>query len=235
VLFRVDDSVFLQFPDVRIGVLAVEGLDNVGEAPEIGTLLRAAEAGLAASFEGTPVTEHPRIAPWRDAYRKFGAKPKNYRSSIESLIRKTLKGEPLRHINKLVDTYNAVSLRHLLPAGGEDLDRIEGDMLLTCAGESESPVRLLGEREERSPKPGEVIYKDEEGAICRRWNWKEAERTKLTEDTRRAILVIEALPPVEPKELDAALSGLRDLVQQYCGGSSRAYTLHRENPSIEIE
>jgi len=233
--FRVDDSVFLHFPDVRIGVLAATDLDNRGAHPDIAQLLSEAEGGLAASFEGTPVTEHPRIAPWRNAYRKFGAKPKNYRSSIESLARRALKGESLRHINKLVDIYNAVSLRHLVPAGGEDLDRIEGDIHLTCAGESEAPVRLLGEAEERLPKQGEVIYKDDAGAICRRWNWKEADRTKLTETTRNAILIMEALPPVGAEQLDASLQELQDLVQRYCGGNTRTGTLHLGNPVIEIE
>jgi DNA/RNA-binding domain of Phe-tRNA-synthetase-like protein len=232
--FLVDDSIFQMFPRVRIGVLDGLDLDNRGNDSEIGQLLREAEGRLAASFEGIPITEHPRIAPWREAYRRFGAKPKNYRSSIESLVRRSLKGESLRHISKLVDIYNTVSLRHLLPAGGEDLDSIKGDILLTCAGETEPPIRLLGEAEERSPKPGEVIYKDDSGAICRRWNWKEADRTKLTEDTRNAILVLEALPPIEAEQLDVALQELRDLVQQYCGGTSQTYTLHRENPAIEL-
>ena len=116
-------------------------------------------------------------------------------------MRRTLKGEPIRPILPLVDIYNAVSLEHLLPVGGEDLDSIEGDLRLTRASESEPPVRLLGEAEERAPKPGEVIYTDDRGAICRRWNWKEADRTKLTESTRTAVLVLEALPPMTEYEL----------------------------------
>jgi DNA/RNA-binding domain of Phe-tRNA-synthetase-like protein len=97
-----------------------------------------------------------------------------------------LNGATIGHINNLVSLYNTISLRHILPVGGEDLDRIVGDILLTRAGDDEPAVFLLGEKEARAPHAGEIIYKDEVGAICRRWNWKEADRTKLTQETRNA-------------------------------------------------
>jgi DNA/RNA-binding domain of Phe-tRNA-synthetase-like protein len=135
----------------------------------------------------------------------------------------------------LVDLYNVVSLTHLLPAGGEDLDAIEGDVVLTRASASEPPVKLLGENEERAPKPGEVIYKDDRSAICRRWNWKEAERTKLTERTRNAILVLEALPPISLEELETAARDLERLVLERCGGDARVELLERQCPEVVFE
>ena len=75
------------------------------------------------------------------------------------------------------------ALNSLLPVGGEDLDKIVGDVLLTRAGTDEPAVFLLGEKEARAPHAGEIFYKDENGAICRRWNWKEADRTKLTPES----------------------------------------------------
>jgi lysyl-tRNA synthetase class 2 len=233
-LFRIDPAIFEVFPDVRIGVVCAHGLDNRGDSAEITARIRQAETSLVEAFEGASVTEHPRIAPWREAYRKFGAKPKKYPSSIESLARRALRGDNLRPINKLVDIYNFVSLRHVMPVGGEDLDRIEGDILLTYAGESEVPVKLLGESEERPPVSGEVIYKDDGGAICRRWNWKEADRTKLTEDTRNAVLVIESLPPVGPDELETAAGELADLIKNHCRGKTLVSILDSQRSSVEL-
>ncbi len=233
-LLSVDERIFEEFPGVRIGVIAAHGVDNRGENPEIRRLLEAEQRRVAGELAGVTIVEHPRVAPWRDAYRRFGAKPKKYRSSIENLVRRVLKGSALPSISPLVDLYNVVSLRHLLPVGGEDLERVEGPMVLTFAGEDEPPVLLLGERQERPPYPGEVIYRDDAGTLCRRWNWKEADRTKLTPDTRHAVLVIEALPPAGEAELAAALDDLAGLIERYCGGRLEQHLLDRDNASVDL-
>jgi len=233
---RVSDTIFVTFPEVLIGVVAFEGVRNDGESPELKAILRREEEEAARRLGAVPIPEHSRIAPWREAYRKFGAKPKGHPSSIENLVRRVVKGHRLPHVNRLVDLYNAASLRHLVPVGGEDLDAVEGDIELRFAAEGEPSVRLLGEPLEsaRPPKPGEVIYTDAAGALCRRWNWKEAERTKLTEKTTRGFLVVEALPPVGRVLLEAALADLAALVVAHCGGSVRTMILDRENPTADL-
>jgi len=229
-------EIFATFPQVLIGVVAFEGVENSGEDPALTALLRSAEADAARRLGTAPVVEHASVAPWREAYRRFGAKPKDHPSSIENLLRRVAKGQPLRAVSPLVDLYNIVSLRHFVPVGGEDLDTVSGDVELRFAGENEPPVRLLGEPSEsaRPPKAGEVIYADGVGALCRRWNWKEAERTKLTEKSTRGFLVVEALPPVGRTELEAALADLAALVQKHCGGRVRIAVLDRESREIEL-
>ena len=212
----------------------LRGIENAGEDDVLTADLRRAEAALPARFAGTPPAEHPRIALWREAYRRFGAKPKDNPSSIENLSRRVLKGWTVPHVNRLVDLYNALSLETLLPVGAEDLDAIEGDVELTVAGESEPAVRLLGEPEARSPRPGEVIYRDRAGAICRRWNWKEADRTKLTGATTNALLVVEGLPPVGREEIAAALETAARRIRERCGGEVETAILDRARPSFEF-
>jgi DNA/RNA-binding domain of Phe-tRNA-synthetase-like protein len=224
-LLTVHEEIFRAFPEIRIGVAAFRGVDNAGERPALTELLRAAEGEAAARIGAAPVFEHPRVVPWREAYRAFGAKPKDHPSSIENLLRRVVRGQRLPVVNPLVDLYNVVSLRHLLPVGGEDLAAVEGDVELRFAGTDEPAVRLLGEPEARPPRPGEVIYADHLGALCRRWNWKEADRTKLTAATTRGFLVVEALPPAGRVELDAALADLGALVLAHCGGTARTGVL----------
>ena len=134
------------------------------------------------------------------------------------------------------DRYNVVSLRHLLPVGGEDLAQMQGDLRLTIAGEDEPAAVMLGEKEARPPYVNEVIYTDDLGAICRRWNWKEADRTKLTAETTDAILVLEILPPVERATLDGAMADLASLIQQFCGGSVQlqSVVLNSKNRAFEF-
>ena len=230
----IDAGVLALFPDVVVGAGAVRGIQNAGEDEVLTADLRRAEAALPARFAGTPPAEHPRIALWREAYRRFGAKPKDNPSSIENLSRRVLKGWTVPHVNRLVDLYNALSLETLLPVGAEDLDAIEGDVALAIAGESEPPVRLLGEPEARAPRPGEVIYRDRAGAICRRWNWKEADRTKLTGATKNALLVVEGLPPVGREEIAAALETAARRIRERCGGEVETAVLDRGRPFFDF-
>lgn len=219
-MLQIADEIFARYPGVLVGVVVATDLDNTGERPEVRDQLRQEEAGLRRRLADTVLVEHPRIAPWREAYRVFGAKPKKYPSSIEAIARRVLKGAELPSINPLVDLYNVVSLRHILPVGGEDLDRLEGQLELRFAGDAEPEAELLGRPVPAAPELGEVIYADARGAVCRRWNWREAERTCLSAETRNAILIIEALPPTGRAELEAALDDLASGVERSCGGSS---------------
>ncbi len=233
-VLRVTQEIYQLFPDTVLGVVKAHAIDNAGVNGAVLEELRREEARVRERLAGIQVTEHPHIAPWREAYRKFGAKPKDHPSSIENLVRRVLKGQPLPGINPLVDLYNTISLRHLVPVGGEDLDRITGDVLLAVAGPDEPPALLLGEAEARPPKPGEVIYKDDLGAICRRWNWKEADRTKLTAATKRAFLVIEGLPPVGRVVIERACEELAALVREHCGGQVEVALVDRDFPHADL-
>jgi DNA/RNA-binding domain of Phe-tRNA-synthetase-like protein len=230
----ITDMIFDEFPELVLGLVILQNIDNTQNRAEITEMLQEAQAALPGKFGGTPIIEHPYIASWREAYRKFGAKPKDYPSSVENLTRRVLNGATIGHINELVDIYNTISLRHILPVGGEDLDKIVGDVLLTRAGNDEPAVFLLGEKEARSPHAGEIIYKDEAGAICRRWNWKEADRTKMTQATQNAFLVIEALPPVSRATVETAIRELAELVKQYCGGTVSTAFLDKGNREIKL-
>lgn len=230
----ITDAIFEEFPQLILGVIILHNIDNSQDKAEITAMLRQAEAAIPGKFGNTPVIEHPHIATWRDTYRKFGAKPKDYPSSVENLTRRVLSGAAMGHINNLVSLYNTISLRHILPVGGEDLDKIVGDVLLTRAGDDEPAIILLGEKEARAPRTGEIIYKDEVGAICRRWNWKEADRTKLTQETKHAFLVIEALPPVTRDIVETAIEELADLVKHYCGGTVSTAVLDNGNRELKL-
>ena len=225
---KVSPQIFEQFPEVKIGILVVKNTDNTGNAPEITALLRAVEKEVRSIPDIEPVNSFPKIAAWWEAHKNFGNSPKKYPPSVQSIIRRVVKGGELPSINKLVDLYNYISLKYIVPAGGEDLDRCAGDIQLTLA-EGNEDFKEIGATENNPPEPGEVVYKDEAGVICRKWNWREGDRTKLTEKTKNALLVLEALPPADDTELRAALSDLKTLVQKYCGGEIYPIILQKDN------
>jgi DNA/RNA-binding domain of Phe-tRNA-synthetase-like protein len=109
------------------------------------------------------------------------------------------------------DAYNAVSLAHLLPIGGEDLDRLVGPCVLRLATSKDADVDPATAAD--APKPGEVIWADDVGWTCRRWNWRQGPRTRLTESTRNAYFIIEGMAPaLTETELDEAARELAERI-----------------------
>lgn len=191
----VEPAVFALRPDYRALLILADGLQP---GPSDGTtekLLRAAEERA--------VTEHPHLDAWRDAFRGFGAKPQRTRPSVDALIRRAPQGLP--RIDRLTDAYNAVSVAHVVPIGGEDVDRYQGPLrLMRATGDEPFDTVAGGEPAVEHPSPGEVVWRDDLGVTCRRWNWRQCVRTRITGTTTRAVFILDALGAMSDADLDAA-------------------------------
>ena len=232
--FKIDNKIFEKFQGLTIGVVICKNLNNSGNLEEVQKELGKIETDIKAKYNTETLSQNPKIGIWRKTYSAFGAKPKENKSSVENLYRLVLQGANLKHVNKLVDIYNLISLKNMVPVGGEDIDKIQGDVILTFAEPNEPAVLLLGDKEPRPPHAGEVIYKDNISAICRRWNWREADRSKFTEDSKNCFLVIEGLLPVTKQEVENATTELRELVQKYCGGNIIYKILEERQPATDL-
>jgi len=231
--FIINSHIFDEFPDLSLGIVIAQDLDNLGSADELWSLISAQQEEIRANTSSETLSQIPRIASWRRAYSAFGAKPKKHKSSVESLYRMVLKGIDLRHINTIVDIYNYISIKQMVPVGGDDISRVEGDITLRFAFGNEMFRPLKSEEIERV-KEGEVIYADDVEVLCRRWNWRECDKTKMTEETKEAMLVVEGLPPVKREDIERILEELDSLVVKYCGGKTHTEILHREYSEIMI-
>ncbi|TDE18881.1 cytoplasmic protein [Actinomadura sp. 6K520] len=181
----VDEAVRELRPDFAVLVMTAEGLVNgPGDAESRGWLAEAAAQADAAD---------PHVAAWRDAYRAFGSKPQRTRPSVDALLRRA---DALPSINKVVDAYNAVSVEFALPIGGEDLDAYQGPArLVRATGDEPFDVVAGGEPAVEHPGAGEVVWRDDAGVTCRRWNWRQCVRTRLTEHTKNGLFLLERLEP----------------------------------------
>jgi len=206
---RVEPEVLALRPDYRALLLAVDGLPpGPGDATSEGLLLEA-EAAARAALAVRPVEELPHVAAWREAYRAFGAKPQRTRNSLEALLRRA--GAGLPRVNRLTDIYNAVSVLHQVPLGGEDLARYSGSpSLRRAAGDEPFDTVADGVDVVEHPEPGEVVWCDDAGVTCRRWNWRQARRTALGDDTATALFILDALGPMPDDALLAAGDALTD-------------------------
>jgi DNA/RNA-binding domain of Phe-tRNA-synthetase-like protein len=204
---HVDDAVFALRPDYRVLLLAVDGLVTGPSDQGSDALLQAAEDAARQALSERMVDQLPHVAAWREAYRAFGAKPQRTRNSVEALLRRAESGLP--RVNRLTDTYNAISVLHQIPLGGEDLTRYSGSPRLVCAtGEEPFDTVVDGAAAIEHPDPGEVVWCDDAGVTCRRWNWRQARRTQLRDDTTTALFILDALDPMTDEALHAAADDL---------------------------
>ncbi|MFI1675582.1 B3/4 domain-containing protein [Streptomyces sp. NPDC020607] len=214
----VSDEVRALAPDFTHVVIEARGLVNGPGTDATEALLDDATRRLAARLEGRAPHEDPHMAAWRAAYTAFGAKPSRTRNSAEALAKRALADGGLPRINLLVDLYNAVSVAHLIPVGGEDLDRIKGGMrLVRATGDEDFVSAAAGERVVEHPDAGEVVWCDDEGVTCRRWNWRQGPRTRLTEESVDAIFLLEGMGP--EAGLDAAGAELAGLLAKFSPGA----------------
>lgn len=225
-LLQLSPAVTERFPDYHGLVLIATGLTNGPSDERTLTLLREAEAQARQTFATTLPAVHPHVVAWQEAFRAFGMKPKKTMNSAEALITRVVKGGELPAINRLTDAYNAVSVRFVVPCGGEDLDQVVGTVTLKVADGSEPfETNKDGAPFIDHPVPGEVVWADEAGVTCRAWNWRQGTRTRLTEDTTRAYFLFDALAPMAPDALEEAGEALETLLERLSPGC-RVERLH---------
>ncbi|MFF1512182.1 B3/4 domain-containing protein [Streptomyces sp. NPDC058326] len=216
----VSDEVRTLVPGFTALVVEAHGLVNGPSDEASSALLDEAARRLAERLDGRTPDQDPHIAAWRAAYTAFGAKPSRTRNSAEALARRALADGGLPRINRLVDAYNAISVAHLVPVGGEDLGRIRGVMRLVRATGEEPFVTVAGGVETvEHPEPGEVVWCDEEGVTCRRWNWRQGPRTRIGDDTVDAVFLLESLAPMTGDELRTAGAELAESLEKLSPGA----------------
>jgi len=204
----VDPAVLELRPDYRALLLVIQGLRPAPGDHASEELLRAAEDAARRALKDGPVDGLPHVAAWREAYRAFGAKPQRTRPSVEALLRR-LDPDGLPRIDRITDVYNAISIAHLLPLGGEDRAAYAGPPRLIRA-ESGEPFDTTanGDPVVEHPEVGEVVWCDDAGVTCRRWNWRQGTRTRITTDTTSAVFILDALDPLSDDAVHAAADAL---------------------------
>lgn len=202
---EVDEAVFALRPDYCAVLMVAENLSGGPSSKRSEEALVAAESGAVQAMSSEPLEEWAHVAQWREAYRSFGAKPQRTRNSLEALTRRA--PERLPRINLIADTYNAISVAHRIPVGGEDLDAYVGPpRLIRATGGEDFRTVAGGEPVVEHPNVGEVVWVDDAGVTCRRWNWRQCTRTQLSEQTTNALFIFDALAA-------CGESGARDAAQ----------------------
>jgi len=216
-----------------MGIILALGIDNKKPNKEIAKMLSEVEKYIKLSFVPEDLAKHDLISPWRVVFKEFGSKPSSYHSSVEALIRRILKGNPVPKINKLVDLYNLMSLKHLVPIGADDLDRVDGNIKL-CLANGKEKFTAIGSDKAENPDKGEAIYKDDKDVLCRRWNWRDCDKTKLTSNTKNAVIYIDGLPPLSKEKFLGTLKETTALIRTFCDGEVEYHILNNDKPVLDF-
>lgn len=231
--FSIQKELFDLLPDLTIGMVVGTGLDNTRPSSEIDQLLDRSVEELKKNFAGDKAQDHPRIRPWRTAFNKIGISGSKFPSSVESMARRVLKGDPFPKINPLVDLYNSISLKYLIPMGGHDLDTLQGNIYLRFA-EGWEPFTPMGGGEKIIVPKGELVYRDEEEVLTRNWVWRQCEKDKATDRTRNIFIPIDVLGEVGSGLAEVVIADLSEWIPKCLGGTVFSAILNRGNPSVEF-
>jgi DNA/RNA-binding domain of Phe-tRNA-synthetase-like protein len=234
--FCIEEDVFRMFPQFCRGIVAAAGIDNSQPCPGLEGLLREQEEKMRQDPH-MDLAAHPRLVAWKEAYRQFGSNPNKFTPSIVFLAKQVKSGKPVRSISPAVDAFNLISIRHIIPCGGDDMDSVEEDVTLGRAASDETFAPIFKPEEVEHPDAGEVIYVNRrtKRVLCRRWNWRNADFSKITPETRNlAINVDGMMPAISRAEIEEAAEGLKQLLLRYCGGALSVHYLDAQNRQIEI-
>lgn len=189
----VTPSIDSRLADIAPGFRA---LSILGEAAPI-TQPEVAPAALAQACQQMLNDDVPwadaHLSDWDEVFKTFGAKPKRTPCSAAALRKRVLKDGSLPSLDPVVDIYNAVSIRYAIPVGGENLAAYSGAPRLTLADGSE-PFDTFKEGQPgvEYPDAGEVIWRDDLGVTCRRWNWRQESARVWTARRRLCGLFLKA-------------------------------------------
>ncbi len=231
--FEIKDEIFQRFPGYVRGVVVAHDVRNGFSPAELIDLLRRAEVSLRQHVSLDGLAGDPRLKAWREAYRSFGAKPSEFRSSIEALARRVLRDNALPAINTLVDIGTVVSLNHVLPVGGHAIDVLKDNMTLGFATGNEQFIAFGSEAVEH-PQPGEVVFVEGNQVLTRRWTWRQANHTLILPESTAVEINVDGLPPIQVSEVEQACDEVAALVKTYCSGSIHQGIVSQDHPRIQL-
>lgn len=216
--FIIQKDVWNVIPNLAVGVLVLKNVQenkklSTTQEEEIKSLLDNANSNAKKYLTSDVISENDVVKVWRETYQRFPTK-KGARCSVENLLKRVLHNNPVGSILPSVDITNAISLEYALPIGAEDADKFDGDLTLDIMHGDEHFLPIGSETEE-PPLKDEIAYKDNYGVVCRCLNWRDGQRTQISDDTTREFIAMECVEPERLDELKEAIDKLASLMTKY--------------------
>ncbi len=219
---KINREVFEKFhPQLKLAFILAENIDNFSKLKEARHLLEEAEQYVHLTFHKETIKNHYLISPWAVAQAEFGEEARHYQTSVEKLLEKVLARKKIKASDTLTNLVSYLSLKHLLPAAVDDLDKVQGDLVFSLASGREKKG-FLGKI-----TAGDLYYHDGRNILGTKLDYWKSRRTALSRKTKNALIHIEALPPVTPGQLKEIIISTEALVRSFCGGQTRVMVLSK--------
>ena len=228
--FAIDQPIFTLLPDLVIGLPIIKGFDNTKGGKEALELLRKTEGELKTSMTLEAFWQDKRVTAYLDAFKKFGTDPEIRRPAHIALAKRVLEGGELPDINPIVNIYNAISIKYLTPFGGENLDVLKGDFHLYIAKGGEVWFPIGGDKAKPAIS-GELVWGDDIDLSTRALNWRQCDRTKMTDATTNGFFVMDGFHGINKDVMEAAANEFIQAATLICGGAADVYWMDQANPA----
>ena len=153
------------------------------------------------------------IRAYRDFYWHFlKIDPTKQRPSSEALIRRILVNKNIPRISNFVDLNNWVSIDTKIPLGAYDFDKLEIPLILRFARKGEEFIPIGGKN--KILKGNEIIMADSSGLIIHLFPHRDSDITKITENTKSALVIACGVPKMTSKLTENSLKKFTRILSQ---------------------
>lgn len=231
--FIIRDEIFEIFPNYVVGVVTGKNLIHDFKSSDLSQLLNESIQTVLKRFpEESTLSNEPSIKVWRDSFQKLGLNPKDYACSVDAMIRRIIKKGSFPSINPIVDLINSLALRHIVPIGTHDTDKLTGDIEIRVSKQTDifTPMGGVSEHINRE----EFVYADSCEVRTRKWVWRQGDKAKVFPDTKNVFCPIDGFSDVNLIAVEKAAEELEILLKKYFNADTHYYLVNKQNPRIEI-
>jgi len=214
----IDESVLKRFPELDVVVRCIRGVKVRPFDEELERFKAEIYSQVRGKYNLEGLKDIPTVRVYRDFFWRIGVDPTKNRPASEALIRRILAGKPLPTINTLVDAYNLASIVSEVALAAFDEDKLgSGEVIMRLAKKGETFLGI-GMREPTTLQGGEVVLEDA-GDLIAVYPYRDAERSKVTEQTKNVALVACGVPGLSKDKLIQAADLAVKYVTRFCGGT----------------
>lgn len=215
--FTISPAIKEQYPSVSVGVAIIKGVLVQKSSPELDQAKRAMVVQLSG-LTTEAFAEFPEVKSYRQLYKAMGVDWHSRRPSPEALLRRITQGKALYTINTAVDAANLAVLEHKISVGVFNLSALQLPAKLDIAQGGEQ-ILLLGDEAPTALKAGEVAYFDQAGAYNLDYNYRDSQRTMVTETTHDILINVDGIFDITEEQVAETLATVITNIQKYCGGT----------------
>ncbi|MBP6994139.1 lysine--tRNA ligase [Candidatus Woesebacteria bacterium] len=171
-----------------------------------------------ANLTQEQINAFPEVQSYRKMYKEMGVDWHSRRPSPEALLRRIAQKKGVYTVNTCVDAYNMVVVKHRVSSGAFDLDKIEFPTILQFGKEGDA-IHLLGDSDPTALTQTEVSYFDQEGPFNLDFNYRDSQRTAVSESTKNILINIDGVYEISRSQVERTLKETIEIIQKYCGGT----------------